>query len=263
MKTKTTSDIPGIDVSHHQAAIDWKKVAASGVKFAIIKASEGKTYKDPMFVAHSDGARAAGIAVGFYHYARPENNSPEDEAANFYRATLGQAYQLPLVLDVEGDASKLGRAKLTAWCKTFCEQVEKLSGHDVMIYTGGSFAKTYLGSELNKYPLWIAHYGVITPMANTTWSDWSAFQYSSSGKVPGISGNVDMNVMLPAFYEKYTKPIVITPPVPPAPKLVKEDAEKIIRFLSAGWSVALSPADKAEFQRLANTLRDLAGIPQE
>jgi lysozyme len=118
------------------------------------------------------------------------------------------------VLDVEGESSKLGAQKLTAWCVTWLNEVKKQTGKPVMVYTGANFARTYLMKELAAFPLWIAHYGVNKPMDNGTWPVWSAFQYSSSGKVPGITGNVDMNVMEKEFFDKFTKP-----PAPTAPKI--------------------------------------------
>ena len=72
-----------------------------------------------------------------------------------------------------------------------------------MIYSGASFAKTYLGRELGQWPLWIAHYGTNKPMGNDTWDEWAVFQYTSTGTIDGIAGNVDLNAMEEAFYNRY------------------------------------------------------------
>lgn len=256
MQSRSATDVFGIDVSRHQGVIDWTKAAAAGVKYVFIKATEGATYTDPNLQTYVAGAVGAGIPIGFYHYARPENNGAKTEAANFAKITSTYKPQFPLVLDVEGDAAKLGRANLTQWCLTFLQELKRLTGQDGMIYTGASFANSYLGPELGSYPLWIAHYNVTTPMANATWGTWSVFQYSSSGTVAGISGNVDMNAMVEAFYKKYTveEEVLV---------LSAADANTIINFLKAGYNATTSPDARKEFNRLANELRKASGQPLE
>lgn len=204
-KSKSSDNVKVIDVSHHQGSIDWAKVAADGVHGAFIKATEGLTGNDEMLSANAVGAVKEGINIGFYHYARPENNDAKKEAAYFAEKVKGYQCDFPLVLDVEGGASKLGGAALTTWCVIFLQELEWLTGRTSMIYTGASFAKSYLGKELAAWPLWIAHYGVDMPMTNNTWGTWSVFQYSDSGQVSGITGNVDINVMEKSFFDKYTK----------------------------------------------------------
>lgn len=221
MQARQASDVKGIDVSHWQGSIDWKKVAADGVKYVFIKATDGASKIDLKLSSNATGAAAAGLKVGFYHFARPDLNAPETEAANFFRNVKQYKTDFPLALDVEGEemAQKVGAAALTAWCVKFLQALEKLSGGPVMIYTGASFAKSYLGAALAKWPLWIANYGAETPMANSTWSTWAAFQYSDKGSVAGIAGNVDMNAMERSFYDKYAPA--------PQPQPVKEEVEEL------------------------------------
>ncbi|GEB35324.1 GH25 family lysozyme [Brevibacillus parabrevis] len=224
MQARNPANIKVIDVSHHNGMIDWKKVAADGVKGVFIKATEGAGYTDPRFRANAQGALAAGVKVGFYHYCRPETgNTAAAEAESFLVAVAGLQATLPHVLDVEGDASKVGASKLTDWCYSWLETVENRSGHRAMVYTGASFAKTYLGAKLAKWPLWVAHYGVNQPMANPTWQCWSAFQYTSSGKVSGIAGNVDMNELDAAFWMELTAKTQTTPK--PVEKPVSKQAD--------------------------------------
>ncbi|MED1954138.1 GH25 family lysozyme [Brevibacillus centrosporus] len=207
MQARNSANIKIIDVSRHQGTIDWKKVATDGVKGVFIKATEGIGYTDPLFRANVQGALAAGLKVGFYHYCRPETgNTAVKEAESFLTAVAGLSAVLPHVLDVEGEAANFGATKLTDWCYNWLETVEQRSGHRAMVYTGASFAKTYLGAKLAKWPLWVAHYGVNQPMANPTWQRWSVFQYSSTGKVAGIVGNVDMNEMELAFWAELINP---------------------------------------------------------
>jgi lysozyme len=100
---------------------------------------------------------------------------------------------LPYVLDLEGEASKIDKAPLSLWAYTFLKEVQRLAGAGVMLYTGAYFARDNLNNILAEFPLWIAHYGTQTPLDNNTWKEWTMFQYSSTGSVPGILGNVDLN----------------------------------------------------------------------
>ncbi|WP_308636096.1 GH25 family lysozyme [Paenibacillus silvisoli] len=224
MQAKTANNLKVIDVSHHQQKIDWKAVASDGVVGAFIKASEGKSYIDLKFSSNALGAAMAGLKVGFYHYAHPEDNDPKVEAAHFAKTVKGTKADFPHVLDVEGEASKVGPTSLTAWCETWLQEVERLTGHPTMIYTGASFARTYLRKSLGKWPLWIAHYDTDKPMSNNTWPVWAAFQYTDEGAVKGITRNVDINAMERAFYDQYAgKPAVPQPTAEDTIKIVVND----------------------------------------
>ncbi|RAP73877.1 GH25 family lysozyme [Paenibacillus montanisoli] len=222
MQPMSSSNVKAIDVSHHQGVIDWPKVRADGVLATFIKASEGTTFVDNKFATNVNGATAAGIKTGFYHYAHPENNDAKAEAAHFANTIKGFKATFPYVLDVEGDAAEVPSDQLTQWCVDWLNEVERLTGHPTMIYSGAYFAKSFLGQPLGQWPLWIAHYGVNKPMDNDTWDEWAVFQYSDNGTVNGIGGNVvDLNAMEKAFYDRYA--------VPPKPKpLSPEDTIKIV-----------------------------------
>ncbi|MBM7565072.1 GH25 family lysozyme [Paenibacillus sacheonensis] len=211
MQAKSASNLKVIDVSHYQGNVDWKKVRGDGVVGAFIKATEGTTFKDSTLSSNAVNAAAEGLLVGFYHYAHPEKTDAVSEAAYFASVIAGYKSDFPYVLDVEGDASKLGADKLTDWCVKWLQEVKRLTGRDTMIYSGASFANSYLGKALGQWPLWIAHYGVDTPMGNNTWSEWAVFQYTSTGIVDGIAGNVDVNAMEKAFYDKYAGVTVVKP----------------------------------------------------
>ncbi|WP_240415043.1 glycoside hydrolase family 25 protein [Paenibacillus periandrae] len=203
MQSRNTNNIKVIDVSIHQGFIDWVAVAADGVQGVLIKATEGVGFQDSNLTRNAEGAAAAGLKVGYYHYARPETgNNVLDEVYSFLAAIDGLPVDLPLVLDVEDKAAQLGSAKLTDWSYTWLTEIQIRSGHRVMLYTGASFARSYLGSKLGEFPLWVAHYGATTPMSNSTWEKWAVFQYSESERVAGIAGNVDMNEMDLAFWNE-------------------------------------------------------------
>ncbi|SFT15132.1 GH25 family lysozyme [Paenibacillus sp. BC26] len=221
MQAKSASNVKAIDVSHHQGVIDWKKVRAAGVLAAFIKASEGTSFKDDKFATNANAAAAAGIKTGFYHYAHPESNDAKSEAAHFANTIKGFKSDFPHVLDVEGDAEQLSTSKLTPWCVDWLTEVQRLTGHPTMLYTGASFAKTELTQPLGQWPLWVAHYNVDKPMDNPTWNEWAVFQYSDDGRVDGIGGDVDMDAMEQAFYDLYANP---GQPQPQSP----EDTIKIV-----------------------------------
>jgi lysozyme len=250
LQARNPNNAQGIDVSHHQGIIDWVKAKASGkVDFAFVKASEGLGYVDPQFKRNAAETNALNIPVGYYHYAHPETNKALDEAAAFVQATKGQPSQLPYVLDLEGEASKLSAIDLTAWALTFMREVKRLTGASVMLYTGAYFARDEVGTALGEFPLWVAHYGATTPLANGTWDKWTIFQYSSSGAVPGIVGNVDMNEYNGSMSELMGYQMKST------------DANKVIEFLKAAYGVTPDHEAQTEIKRLANELRKASGQP--
>ncbi|QHT63064.1 glycoside hydrolase [Paenibacillus lycopersici] len=211
MQARSDSNVKIIDVSHYQGTIDWQKVHDDGVAGAFIKATDGIGVTDSAFRTNAVQAPAAGLRVGFYHYAHPEKNDAAAEARYFASVVAGYKADFPHVLDVEGQASKVPANKLTNWCVSYLNEVQRLTGHEAMIYTGASFAKTYLGKALGAWPLWVAHYGKDKPMDNDTWSEWAVFQYSASGTVRGIGGQVDMDAMELAFYNRYSGAVVLKP----------------------------------------------------
>lgn len=234
MQLRNPNNIRIIDISHHQGTIDWPKVAADGVKGVFIKATEGIGYIDPLFRKNVQGAIAAGLKVGFYHFAHPDN-SPVAEAKHFTDTVKGLKTDLPLVLDLEQAKGKTGY-QLTTFAASWLDEVERLTTKRVMLYTGASFAKTYLGAALSKWPLWVAHYNVNQPMANATWNKWAVFQYTSSGKVNGIVGNVDVNEMELSYWMEITKSNPQQPQKPvdkPASKTADATTQLALKDLQA------------------------------
>ena len=135
------TQIRGIDVSHHQGGIDWKKVAVDGVKFVFIKASEGVSFIDANFKVNVIAAKDAGIFTGAYHYARFSNTSEAiSEAKHFLNTVSGIKLTYPLVLDLEEDKKKVGKKVLTDAALAFLKVVED-AGHCVILYSGKSFLR--------------------------------------------------------------------------------------------------------------------------
>ncbi len=197
--TSTTGYREGIDVSHWQGTISWAQVAAAGKSFAIAKATEGIGYKDSQYNRNKAGAMANGIKFGAYHFARPEND-PVREADWFVANADYERGMLIPTLDLERTGGR-GPAALTSWTRAWLERVEDRLGVKAMIYMSPSFWRENLNNTRwfadNGYDvLWIAHWGVTNPSPPADdWGGhgWTFHQYTSDGRVPGISGRVDLN----------------------------------------------------------------------
>ena len=193
--------IKGIDVSAHQGDIDWKKVKEAGYEFAFIKATEGGDWIDAKFAQNRQGARDAGLAVGYYHFFRPLR-PVEDQVDNFVK-TVGQAEpnSLRLVIDTEDDRlwKPYKLEQRIKMIEDWCAGVQKELGvtPQITIYGSPNFFRDMLENspQLAKYSLWIANYNVAEPSIPKPWTKWDFWQYSEKGKVPGInSDGVDLNM---------------------------------------------------------------------
>lgn len=198
-----TGDLEGVDVSQWQGTIDFGKVRASGRSFVIAKATEGIGYADPAWATNKANARAAGLALGAYHFARPDLNAtnPAGEADWFVDTMDIQAGMLQPALDLEVPGT-LSVDGLTTWVKTFLQRVYDRTGARAMIYTSPSFWKKYLGDTRwfadNGYQvLWVAHWtsgaAPTVPASNWGGRSWTFWQYTNNGSVPGISARVDLD----------------------------------------------------------------------
>lgn len=189
--TDTSSFAQGIDVSKDQGTIDWPAVAQAGITFAFVKATDGETYVDPNFAANWAGAAAAGLLRGAYHFFRAED-SPQSQVDLFW-TTVGGTGELGLVVDVEKTMG-VSNATLIANLTQFLDELQKASGRQPLIYTYPSFWKALGTTAFGAYPLWVAEYEVAAPTIPSGWSSWRYWQSSQSGTVPGITGNVDLDV---------------------------------------------------------------------
>lgn len=188
-----------IDVSVFQGVIDWKKVKAAGITFAFIRVGgryygSGGMYDDSNFVTNIKGAIAAGIKVGVYYFTQAINNSEAlEEAIYTINKIRGYNISMPVVIDTEstqnGRHNKISVATRTSAIKTFCDRIQA-AGYTPMIYASTSWLNNQLNmSALSNYLVWVAQY-YYKVTYNGAYSCW---QYTSSGKVNGISGNVDMD----------------------------------------------------------------------
>jgi GH25 family lysozyme M1 (1,4-beta-N-acetylmuramidase) len=180
----------GIDISSHNGTIDFNAVKNDGVEVVIIKATEGVDFRDDYLDQHYNGANGVIPHIGFYHFMS-EKTDPRQQAEDFYNAIKGKNYDVKPCLDIEVNNYGRSASEITDRCLEFINRFRELSGQEVMIYTGGYFGRDNLDSRVKCYGGWIAHYGVDSPME--TGFPLIGHQYSESGSVSGIDGNVDMN----------------------------------------------------------------------
>jgi len=187
-------EVYGVDVSNHQGEIDWEAVAGDNIEFAFIKASEGGDFVDRRFTSNWEGARAAGLEVGAYHFftlCRPG----AEQAANFLGVVPpGEADLAPaLDLEVRGNCSARPpadtvRAEVAAWI----EKVEEETGRRVLLYVGPDFDSLYDITGKFSGPTWQRR--ILRRPPGERWEVW---QLSYFADVHGIDGGVDLDVMRP------------------------------------------------------------------
>lgn len=192
-----------IDVSRYQGAIDWAQVAAAGYKGAMLKTVSTNRklskradglYIDPTFETNYRNAKAAGLDVGVYYYTYATSEAMADAELSLVRqAVYGKELTMPLAVDVEDNKLKpmstLDLTNLTAYA---LEQVEKMGFYaQLYTYTHYSNMELDMARLSSRWDVWLADYTGKAP--NVTFN-YNAHQHTSKGAVPGISGNVDLNV---------------------------------------------------------------------
>lgn len=188
-------DVHGIDISHYQGDIDWSLLAQQRagefpLRFVFMKATEGGDHGDEAFARNFDAARRHGFIRGAYHYFIPRTDARRQADFFIHTAPLDSG-DLPPVLDVE-TASGKNKKELQRAVKAWLDRVEQHYGVKPILYTSYKFKLRYLNDSLfNTYPYWIAHYYVDSVRYDGRWDFW---QHTDAGIVPGIEGNVDLNV---------------------------------------------------------------------
>lgn len=187
--------VKGIDVSTYQGTINWTSVKNDGVKYAVIRVSDGLNSIDAKFASNWSGSRAAGVKHGAYQFFRPSQDPIAQ--ADLLLSKIGNkiaADDLPPTIDVEA-SDGLGAAAVAAAVKKWVAHVKAKLGRDPIIYTGFYFWRDSVGDpNMSTSALWHAQYtSASCPTIAASWDTWSIWQYSSTGSVVGISGNVDMD----------------------------------------------------------------------
>lgn len=188
----------GIDVSKFQGNIDWNRVKAAGINYAIIRcggrySSSRGLFEDPKFAQNIAGANAAGLQVGLYFYSTATNTNEAVEEASLAVALAKKGkVSLPIFIDMEDPVIPKGQA--TAIADAFCRTVRS-AGYSTGVYASMSWWKSYLDyGTLSQYKIWIARYNSTLSGGRYTWNGRCDYwQYSESGHIDGISGTVDLN----------------------------------------------------------------------
>lgn len=210
-KTYTHSDLTdglsihhGVDVSEHQGKINWAKVKKAGVEYAIIRVGcrrlvSGEFKEDDWFYRNMEGAIAAGVKVGVYFYSGATSQKEAVEEAEYVlKRIAGYSVELPVFFDIEyhngariTKALKNKRGKATGICIAFMDRIKE-AGYTPMVYTYRNLMNNYLYPQKfisGGYGIWIADYSTSCKFAYP----YVSWQYTSSGKVNGISGRADCN----------------------------------------------------------------------
>lgn len=193
----------GIDVSEWNGNIDWQAVKEAGIQFVFIRAGgrgwgqAGVLYPDGMAQSHYEGAKAAGLLVGAYFFSQATNEEEGREEARYCLELIKDwELELPVVMDWEYISEEARTAGLTRRQRTdsvlgFCAEIRR-SGHVPMLYTGAEIRDRWMyPKELENIPFWLAMYSTKMDYPYR----FACWQYTGSGRVPGITGDVDINIM--------------------------------------------------------------------
>lgn len=185
----------GIDVSHHQGQIDWDIVAAdTSIRFVYIKASEGSTLRDSLYLYNQQEARRVGIRVGSYHYLT--DTSPiRSQYVNFATFAVPEDQDLIPMIDVERDGvGRWSRQQLQDSLALFLYFVKKHYGRYPFIYADRNFYNSHLSPRFDKLPLFIARYDEHFPYIKGAHRHF-LWQHTDQGSIAGIPTLVDLDVM--------------------------------------------------------------------
>jgi lysozyme len=204
--------VHGIDVSKWQGDIDWTAVAAAGTRFAYIKATEGGDVADERFRQNWAGARAAGVARGAYHFVywcRPAH-----EQAQWFKMHIPpDPDALPPVLDAEWNGhsptcgKRIPREEAVAMMRTLLDELEAHTGKRPVIYTDIPFYRDVMADgSFSEYALWVRTVAA-EPHEKFPGRSWHFWQYTTTGRMAGIRGNVDRNAFYgsPAAWERFAR----------------------------------------------------------
>lgn len=201
-------EIVGIDISAHNGEIDFERVRDEGVKFVIIKATEGGTFKDKKFIENVRRAREAGLKVGAYHFFRFDTPGYM-QGLNFINSIHGRDLDLPAAIDIEEFANPNFQATQLVMNRV-ADMADHLESHGyrVMLYTNKKGHARFFNGRLASYPLWICSLG-----SRPEDIDCTLWQATHHGTVDGIEHDVDINVYTGPRneWENFTSGILSTP----------------------------------------------------
>lgn len=257
----------GIDVSTYQGDIDWDKVKKAGIEFAIIRCGYGSdiaSQDDNKFARNVERATRVGIPYGVYLYSYANTDEKLQSEIKHVLRLLKGLKPFCVYFDMEDDSTiSLGKPRLTQYGLTFCKAI-KDAGYVAGVYANQNWCRNYLDIKKFEdagYSIWCAKFADSKPSINASFDIW---QHTSKGRVDGISGNVDQDIMY-----KDLLPATPTPAPAPATKLNAEQlatniirgdygngADRINKLKSLGYSVAeINAAQAVVNNRLSRTTR--------
>jgi lysozyme len=189
--------VQGIDVAKYQGDIDWRRVRQAGIAFAYLKVSEGGDHVDSRFYDNWEGAAAAGVPRGAYHFIYWCRTGSE-QAVWFSQAVPQDRTQLPPVLDLEWNndsktcPQKIAREDALEKIRVLLASMEYHTGKKPVIYTDINFHRDILEGEFRDYEFWLRSTAA-EPKERFRNRPWRFWQYTATGRVPGVKGDVDRN----------------------------------------------------------------------
>ena len=199
--------IEGIDISNHQTSANFAQIKASGRQFCLHKCSEANDYVDPYLRPRWDQMAAAGLKRGAYHFARPSACTSASEASFFVKLMKDLLdYGDVVVLDMEDERVPVG-GNVSPWTLDWCARVTQALGVKPMIYTYPSYVpeRRLTHPDLAQYFLWWASYQNPMHPVPAPWGVAAIWQYTSEGRVPGLTGNIDLNRLLSDDIDDFTR----------------------------------------------------------
>jgi GH25 family lysozyme M1 (1,4-beta-N-acetylmuramidase) len=190
--TVEKANIKGIDVSKWQGNIDWSKVKNDGIEFAMIRSSYGTSSLDPKYEINYKGAKDNGIAVGVYHYSYATTVATAKKEVDFLIKTLeGKQFEYPICLDLEDKAQiDLDKKILADIALVYFDALTEAGYYPMLYSSKGWFTGKLYDSSLDVFDRWVAQWS----SKLTYTGEVGMWQYSATGSVSGISGNVDLDI---------------------------------------------------------------------
>ena len=182
----------GVDVSVYQGSVDWSKVKAAGITFAIVRVSDGTGTLDSTFATNWKDTKSNGLVRGVYQFFEPGEDPTKQADLVLSQVKSAGGFDpgdLPPVMDIETTGGQ-SDATIQSNMQTWLDVIAKAIGRKPLIYTNLN-TSSHFGGKFGGYPLWVASWGASCPTMPNAWSQWEFWQYADTGTINGISGGVD------------------------------------------------------------------------
>lgn len=242
--------LKGIDISNLNGTVDMGIIKNVGNSFIVAKCTEGSSFIDSYYAKNIANAKALGMLAGAYHFARFTNVSDATTEANFFITNCKAASPDFVTLDFEQSGIS---GDMTNACLTFLNAISSVA--QPIIYCNPSYINSYLNSNITKYPLWIANYGVSSP-STPLFGSYAIWQYSESATLSGISGYLDLNYMTDSFYNT----LVANQKTITTNATLKAQIQALVYNLNLDYKAKLVHNDGNIYQELLDALKGISSI---